>query len=256
MENNMTMEQMQRDFEAGFNLEDNDDYTIDIENDPYDRMFFGDDDDMAAYSDNNAFTAEATKPPAANNPAEDDNESVNINCDGMDIKMSRKEMISYAKRGMRRNEDSLLDTLAEHHGMQRDEFVKYLERDMENMLVQEKLQQGIPLEAARRIAALEMNEKRYYSEQRVKAAKEKHERFKALAKEYPNLKELPPQVIKAIREGRTPLEAYREYDMAGMKQELERSRNNSRNRAKAIGSMADSAASPPLNDFLIGWESV
>ncbi len=251
MENNNILSEMPDAFEEGFCFDEEEELLWQADKDPFDDIVFEADDEP---NDNSESKSENNPTlPLLNN---EDDEMVNISCDGSEIKMSRKEMLSYAKRGMRKNDDSLLDTLAEQRGLARDEFIKALEQDMEDRLTNEKIKQGIPAAAARRIASLEMNEKRYHSQQRLKAAREKHERFKALAKEYPNLKELPPQVINSIRAGRTPLEAYREYDVALMREELERTKGYSNKRTKSIGSMADTTASPPMDDFLIGWESV
>ena len=102
-------------------------------------------------------------------------------------------------------------------------------------------------------------ERRELQRQEIAAREEKEQakraQYDALAKEYPNLRELPPQVVQAIRGGEAPLAAYRAYENRLLKQELEAAKTNARNREKAMGSMQDSAAGHSSDDFLSGWDS-
>lgn len=223
------------------------------------------------------YTQEADTPPEEE-PAEDLEEQAEnppqettytLKYNGREVNVPQAELITLAQKGMNydhvygelqslRNgaEIQILDKFAQQNGMSRREYVEFLRRELESRQVQEKVQQGIPEQTARRILELEQNERiRQEQEAHARQTLAKREQYNALAREYPNLKELPPQVVQAIRSGEAPLAAYRAYENRQLKQELEAAKINARNRSKALGSMADSAAMPPADDFLTGWNS-
>lgn len=192
-----------------------------------------------------------------------------IKYNGQEMELPVSQLVTLAQKGMNYDhvygelsriksspELAVLERFAQQSGMSREEYVRYLENEFENQQIQSQVQQGMSEPAARRMLELERKEKdRQLQEQAAKRAMEKQEQYNALAREYPGLKELPAQVVQAIRNGEPPLAAYRAYENAQLRQELEAVKTNTRNQSKAMGSMSDSAAAPPVSDFLSGWES-
>ncbi|MBC8529717.1 hypothetical protein H8699_09780 [Christensenellaceae bacterium NSJ-44] len=79
--------------------------------------------------------------------------------------------------------------------------------------------------------------------------------FAALARAYPDLQKLPEAVAAAIAKGAAPLEAYREYENQMLREELARSRQETRNRALSLGSVSGEGAGE-ADDFLSGFDSI
>lgn len=192
-----------------------------------------------------------------------------IKYNGQEMELPVSQLVTLAQKGMNYDhvygelsriksspELAVLERFAQQSGMSREEYVRYLESEFENQQIQSQVQQGMSEPAARRMLALEAKERqRQALEQQERAKEEKTAQYLALANAYPGLKELPAQVVQAIRNGEPPLAAYRAYENAQLRQELEAVKTNTRNQSKAMGSMSDSAATPPVSDFLSGWES-
>lgn len=88
---------------------------------------------------------------------------------------------------------------------------------------------------------------------------ESEQGFMKLFSKHPEINELPDEVYKAIAEGETPIDAYRNYENALYKKqteeltrELSALKNNEKNSAKAMSSQKDSAPQQSADDFLSG----
>ncbi len=83
------------------------------------------------------------------------------------------------------------------------------------------------------------------------------EDFAALIAQFPELDELPDEVGAKIREGKKPLDAYREYEFERMRKELEDEKKKKSNKQSTPGSVrGDGEGDPDTEELLAIFNSV
>lgn len=151
-------------------------------------------------------------------------------------------------------ESMLMERLAREAGMTRENYMQALLQELEKNKVNKLTQQGVPEEYARRMLDLERKERqREIREARFRQESERRRQFAELVQEYPNLKELPKEVVNMMNQGASPLNAMRAYELKQLKEENAKLKQKMKNKASSPGSMNDLGDSPKTDDFLAGF---
>ena len=150
-------------------------------------------------------------------------------------------------------EIQLMEEMARRHGMTREDYVKAVRESMQQQAIQEQVAKGVPEEVAKRLSYLEAKDKANTKAQ-MEAAKAAYTRkqFAELAAEYPDIKEFPQEVIEAINKGKSPLDAYRAYDLQQTRKKIEALQKQLENRRKTPGSAASPQGTEEHDLFLEG----
>lgn len=121
-------------------------------------------------------------------------------------------------------------------------------------------EQGIPEALANKIVELEQEQARTRAErEQMERDRADQAQYTALMERYPETRQmehLPDRVYELMREGETPVNAYRAYKIEQLELENTALKQNDATKRKAIGSVKGAA---PLNGksdpFLDGWNS-
>lgn len=197
---------------------------------------------------------------------------------GQEVQLPRDQVVALAQRGMdydkvRAERDALrndkgrrlLERYAEASGMPVEEYLGYLERELEQASIKRETDAGMSDAQARELLQLRRNEAARREEDRAREARQRqNELYMELLREYPEIRQLPPEVVQRIAKGETPLAAYRAYDLARTKEQLARQQAAAkaaaaaeRNARTAAGSAAGLGAGQEdgfLSGFLSGFE--
>lgn len=196
-----------------------------------------------------------------------------IKYNGEDKELTLDELKTLAQKGM--NYDHVLqerdaaknnpvlryiDRIAKETGVTSEELIAKMDMAQKQALINENVQKGVPPEIAARLAELETNERiRMAEEERRRAEDSRKTDFAEVYQAYPDLNELPEEVLDAIMKGEKPIHAYRAYALekeAAEKQrlqsELEALKNNEKNKEKALSSSQGDASAEITDDFLSG----
>lgn len=207
------------------------------------------------------------QPAESEAPAEPEAEPVfKIKYNGQEQELPVSQLVTLAQKGMNYDhvygelnqlrsarEFAVLDRLAEQNGMNRQQYVQALEQQMHEARIQEQTARGIPEDVARRLMTLEQEQnQRIDRERRMQAEAARQRQFMELAREYPGIKEFPQEVIEAISQGETPLNAYRAWDLRQVKKKVEIYEKNAEAKQKTPGSAAGVEPDAP-DDFLSGF---
>ena len=92
-------------------------------------------------------------------------------------------------------------------------------------------------------------------ERAAQAEKEDLRQYKALAAEYPELREIPPEVAQRIAQGETPLSAYRAYELQQLRQKLTVLEKTQENKEKSPGSVAGNTPTEEGDSFLNAFDA-
>ena len=186
-----------------------------------------------------------------------------VKYNGEEMKLSLSELITNAQKGMNydkvlserdqlRNskEMGMLDLLAKRNGMSRNQFMERLERQEQEKIYNEQLMMGAsPKEAEKQASAIKERMER----DRQELIKQD---YIELVRAFPDIKELPKEVVDAIVGGETPKIAYMAYENRQLKQKIAAMENNSKARNKYAGSMLGNADGDYSDDFLEGFNSI
>ncbi len=199
-----------------------------------------------------------------------------VKYNGTEMELPVSELITHAQKGMNydhvlqerdalRNapELQMLDRYAKASGMTRQQYVEYLDKQMQESEVQQQIASGVPEGVARRLTELERAESmRKEKETAMEAQAQERARYEAFIRAYPEVKEFPEEVAQAIVSGEEPLSAYRAYEnrrllteIEALKSQLQAKEKNENNKKKDFGG-ADSEGSDEGQDaFLAGLAS-
>lgn len=215
---------------------------------------------------------ETQEPENGTKPAEE----LTLKFYGQEVKLPKEQVVALAQKGLdydkvRAERDSLkngrerqlLSKYAAASNMDLPQYLDYLESAMEGAAVKKEVDAGMPEEQARELLRLRQNEAQRRAELRAQEQqREQNAQYVALLREYPDVKELPPEVVRRIAEGETPLAAYRAYDLARTKAALEAEKAAQkakaaaqRNRETAPGSAVGIGGKDKADKFLEGFES-
>ena len=155
---------------------------------------------------------------------------------GQEVQMGLDDLIMNAQKGLdydhvrqeydrMRNapEFQILDRYAQQAGMTREQYVQELMRQEQEARVQQEVGRGVPEDVARRLLQLEQDKRqREAMEAQQRRQQEQRQAFVELAREYPGIKEFPPEVIQAVAKGEKPLSAYRAWENKQLRQKIVR----------------------------------
>lgn len=200
-------------------------------------------------------STEATEEPAAEESAVEESaegtqEPAEEPAPSSEVETLRAEL----NRARNSPESMLMERLAREAGMSRENYMQALLQELEKNKVNKLTQQGVPEEYARRMLDLERKERqREIREARFRQESERRRQFAELVQEYPNLKELPKEVVNMMNQGASPLNAMRAYELKQLKEENAKLKQKMKNKASSPGSMNDLGDSPKMDDFLAGF---
>lgn len=215
---------------------------------------------------------EADSQPEEEAPKErpaDAEQTFRIKYNGQEQELPVSELVTLAQKGMNydhvygelnqlRNarEFQFIDRMAAQYGMSREEYIEAASRQIEEAEIAKQMQNGVPEEVARRLYTLEQTEKQRRAQEELRRSEEARRRqYVELAREYPDIKEFPQEVIEAVAKGETPLAAYRAWDLRQTKQKLEILQKNREVRERTAGSAAGGLPQEDPDGFLDAFDS-
>lgn len=196
-----------------------------------------------------------------------------IRYNGEDKELTLDELKTLAQKGMNydhvlqerdsaRNNPVLryVERIAKEAGLTSEELIAKMEQAQKQAIIDENLQKGIPPEIAARLAELETNERvRLAEEEQRRMEEARKSDFAEVYQAYPDLNELPTEVLDTIMKGEKPINAYRAYalekeiaEKQRLQAELEALKNNEKNKEKALSSSQGDASAEITDDFLSG----
>jgi hypothetical protein len=159
----------------------------------------------------------------------------------------------------------LIEEYAKRSGMSAADYMAQAQRALEEQATQALVAQGMPEDAARELHRLrqEKNQRdqqdaqaQQQQAQQQQAQTERRQQFLQLLAEYPDVKELPPEVMNAVVNGEAPLSAYRAWENKQLKAQLAAQKTDQRNRNTAPGSAQGLGKTGATDPFEAGWDSV
>lgn len=221
---------------------------------------------------------------------EQNGQTIRVKYNGEEKDIPLEEAAALAQKGMnydkvlerlRAAENSeefkVLDAYAKQNGMSRQQYVKHLQSRQAEALMETEIQElknkhpEITDALAQELAGIRAKEKQRELAQveRQEQERQKQEQLRPwqdFAKAYPHVKDfasLPEAVRNDVAEGMEPVSAMRKYELSeakkeieNLKQQLQIKEKNGRNKEKAIGSAASSAAEDPADAFMSGFYSL
>lgn len=210
-------------------------------------------------------------------PAEDTLQ-IKYNGELMDIPLSEARIL--AQKGMNydhvaeelrmlRESDELRlwDEIAAEQGVTRQEAVQQIRARRQETEINALVEGGTPEEVARELIELRARK----AQERATQAAEERKRtenapWEALVRTFPETREpnfeMPKEVLEAIHNGASPIEAYAAYDRQRLQAEIENARKeietakrNKKNAEKAAGSLRAQANELAEDAFLAGFNS-
>lgn len=201
---------------------------------------------------------------------------------GREYELPESELVAMAQKGMnydnmvQRYERQLAESkpmqvlhkYAERSGMDIEGYVDYLERNIADQEVQRMVEGGMTEEAARQYQQMERQRQQMQSQQAAEQARRaQQEAYLPLVERYPDVKQLPGEVMQMIGMGAPPLFAYetwmKDQELARIKGELEKTKNtqaakqaDEKNRKSAPGSAKGVGSGPAPDLFEQGWNDI
>lgn len=210
-------------------------------------------------------------------PAEDTLQ-IKYNGELMDIPLSEARIL--AQKGMNydhvaeelrmlRESDELRlwDEIAAEQGVTRQEAIQQIRARRQDAEISRLVEDGTPEAVARELVELRNRSAKEHAEQAA-AERKKAENapWEALVRTYPETREpnfeMPREVMDAIHNGASPVEAYAAYDRQRLQAELDAARKeaeaakkNKKNAEKATGSLRAQSNAQQEDPFLAGFNS-
>lgn len=210
-------------------------------------------------------------------------QTVKLKYNGEEKEISMEEAIQLAQKGMnydhvkqelenyRNGKQSEVPIIAEYaraSGMEYNAYLAMLEKNARGYAVEqerEQIQNQYPdadedfiNELAEARAKLKEQERRQTEDETRKAETDKRLKpWRDFSKRYPDVDAgaLPEEVIHAIRDGATPIDAYQMHLIAQLEHEKQTAEQNALNKARAVGSAKGDAAEKEKDAFLAGFNS-
>lgn len=228
------------------------------------------------------FSEEEPAQPQAEQPLQEETEaapeapaSLKVKYNGQELEVPADELPAYVQKGMNYDHvygeleqlraaqretaqyQQVISQFAAQAGMEPQEYLAALQRQRQEREIAQQVQSGVPEQVARRLYSLEQTERKRKEQEALQRQQyQRHQQFVQLAKEYPGLKEFPPEVVEKINAGETPLNAYRAYELEQLRQKLSIYEKNQENRAKTPGSAAGELPGEEQDEFMSGFSSV
>lgn len=144
--------------------------------------------------------------------------------------------------------------IAASYGMSTEEYISAVEKQAHEAQIQAQLDNGIPREVAERLLNLENQSKaQQEKETAMQRQSAQRQQFADFVAKYPDVKELPQEVITSLDKGVPLVYAYAEYENKQLKSKLAAYEKNTANKQKSTGTMLGEAANEDTDDFLAGF---
>ena len=213
-------------------------------------------------------------PNAEGGGAQQESETVTLKVYGQEVKVPKTQLNELAQKGLaydrlRQERDALaggremqlLQRYAAASGMEMGQSLDYLERSLDAAALKRETDAGMSEKQARELLELRQKEaQRRAAESAAAAQRQRTEPYLELVRAYPNLTSLPPEVVQRISAGERPLEAYRAYELAQAKAEIETLKAaqkakaaEEKNRKTVAGSAAGIGNGKEQDEFLAGF---
>ena len=161
----------------------------------------------------------------------------------------------------------LWDEIAAEQGVTRQEAIQQIRARRQEAEISRLVEDGTPEAVARELVELRNRSAKEHAEQAA-AERKKAENapWEALVRTYPETREpnfeMPREVMDAIHNGASPVEAYAAYDRQRLQAELDAARKeaeaakkNKKNAEKATGSLRAQSNAQQEDPFLAGFNS-
>lgn len=185
---------------------------------------------------------------------------------GMNYDHVKQELDDY--RQGKQSEVPILAEYARRSGMEYDAYVAMLEQNADGYAreqIKSRIQNQFPdadedvlNELAYTRARLEEYERRQTEDETRRSETDKRLKpWRDFSKRYPDVDAgaLPEEVIHAIRDGATPIDAYQVHLIAQLEHEKQTAEQNALAKARAMGSAKSDAAKEETDAFLAGFNS-
>jgi len=189
-----------------------------------------------------------------------------VKYNGREYDMTLPELITNAQKGM--NYDHILEErnnlrnspavmavkrAVEERGISEDQIIREIDEKLSGRRLEENIRSGIPEEAAMEIEKLRERVREKDAEIEKQRIKEKKTRqFMELFEEYPDLRTLPPSVIRDIEKGKNPIDAYRAFELRELKASIRKEKVGEETKKKALPAMTDTGAVRDEDAFIFG----
>lgn len=207
--------------------------------------------------------------PEEKEPQPETEQVFKVKYNGQEQELPVSELVTLAQKGMNydhvygelnqlRNarEFQFVDRMAAQYGMTREEYIEAASKQVEEAEIAKQMQNGVPEEVARRLYTLEQTEKQRRAQEEQRRTEEiRRQQYVELAREYPDIREFPQEVIDAVAKGETPLAAYRAWDLRQTKQKLEILQKNREIRERTAGSAAGDLPQEDPDGFMDAFDS-
>ena len=203
--------------------------------------------------------------------AESDNSFLTVRYNGKEVTLGKEEAIIAAQKGLNydklesrlaksntaQEEQQLIESLAQARGLTKQQMLQI----MQQQTMQRQTNTAYPVEHAQvfRQAGIVADGRVQHLETEVMmrrlqdAEKQKYLDF---VTEYPAVTKLPQEVTDLMKQGATPLNAYRTYENAKLKNALAMQEKNRQNLQAHVGSAQNEAEDEETDPFVIGFDSV
>lgn len=111
-------------------------------------------------------------------------------------------------------------------------------------------------EEVRKTADIAKAEKEKEEELELELSRQCEEQLRQLAREYPELDELPVEVLDALLDGEEPRMAYLAYENRQLRKNLAAAERDRENQKKAFGSALGNAEGGESDPFLCGFDKM
>lgn len=210
-----------------------------------------------------------------NKPAQETTEQeFELTYNGEKVKKTLSEVTSLAQKGMnyekaaeraRREGEThnayydAIKAYADKYGKSPEEYLDFLVSSLRTQ-EEEQLAEIMPENEAKELAQFRAEKKaKQQEEERMKP-------FIEFSREYPDVKEFPPEVLESIKNGKTPISAYKDFELKSLRAQVAElkksaeSRDNAKaatdkNRTSTPSSVSGIGSGAKKDPFIDGWDA-
>lgn len=137
---------------------------------------------------------------------------------------------------------SIIDKLARQNGLSVDEYLNAIEQNLEKTEIENTTPENVPFDVKQKLYQLEReNQQLKEKEAQSNAEMQQRQEYLNFVKVYPNVSEIPQEVVRDVAGGMSLMSAYMKYENAQLKTQLSTIQTNQNNKKKALGSLSNDA---------------